>query len=130
MSAIPSVVGFFTADEVPYSERKDGRWLNGFASTEAFKRVQAGYACGNCLAKFSMYMAVCPLCGLRRDVSADVEATPQDWQAFYDQHNYGSGATETRTMEDVLRDLHTSPDVEQIKMSKLKPSKHGRGRPG
>ena len=129
MADLALITGFFTADEVPMNDRVNGQWLNGFASTEAFKRVQAGYACGQCLAKFAMYMAKCPLCGVERDVAADVKATPGLWQSHWDDHNYGSEATVPRTEHEFLHDLHNDPNVEQIKLSKLMPSKHGRGKP-
>ena len=129
MTELALVTGFFTADEVPMSDRVNGQWLNGFASTEAFKRVQAGYACGQCLAKFAMYMAKCPLCGVERDVAADVKANPAGWQEHWTEHHYGSGATVPRTETDFLRDIHNDPSIEQIPLSKLGPVKHGRGRP-
>ena len=130
MSAIPGIAGFYTSTQVPFSERQpNGRMLHGFADREAFDRVMAGYACGQCLAIYTMYFAVCPLCGTKRDVQLDVKAAPQDWQAYFDEHNFGSGATETRTMEDVLRDLHDPANVEQVPLKGLMPSKRGRGRP-
>ncbi len=134
MSAIPGVIGFFTADEVPYNERRGGQWLNGFASTEAYRRVQAGYGCGSCLAKFSVYMPKCPVCGLERDVAADLKPDPGGWQSFYTDHLYGTGdgeggPTRTRTVDEALASIAADPDVENIPLRKLMPSRHGRGRP-
>ncbi len=133
-SYLSMVEGFFTADEVPFNERQDGRWLNGFSSSEAFRRVQAGYGCGNCLAKFSCYMPVCPVCGLQRDVAADLRGDPDGWRAYYADHVNGTGdgqggATRTRTATEFIHDVMGDPNVEQVPVKKLGPSKFGRGRP-
>ncbi len=130
----PGVTGFFTSDEVPLSERQDGRWLNGFTSRAAFARVQAGYACGNCLAKFEMYMAVCPICKMARDVAADLRPDPDNWNAYWGDHLNGTGdgkggATQTRTADEAIAAIFADPDIEQVPLKKLAPPKFGRGRP-
>ncbi len=133
--SFPGVIGFFKADAVPYNERQpDGSDLNGFADAEAFRRVQAGYACGSCLAIFAHYMPVCPVCGLERDVAADLRGDPDGWRTYYDEHMNGTGdgqggATRTRTATEFIHDVMGDPNVEQVPVKKLGPSKFGRGRP-
>jgi hypothetical protein len=106
-----------------------GGYLNAFADPEDIARIAAGYACGNCCAIFSMYTPTCPVCHTTRDVNLDIKGSPADWQAYWDQHNYGSGTTETNTIDDALKAISENPNVEQIPVSKMLPPKWGRGRP-
>ncbi len=116
------------------AQDKGGGWLNAFADPDDIARIAAGYGCGNCCAKFSMYMAVCPVCHTSRDVNLDMKGAPEDWQQYWDQHNYGTGdgmggATVTNTIDDALKAISENPNVEQIPVSKMLPPKWGRGRP-
>ncbi len=135
MTAFPGVIGFMDSNAVPYNERQpDGTWLNGFADSEAFRRVQAGYACGSCLAIFAHYMPVCPVCGLERDVAADLRGDPDGWRSYYDEHMNGTGdgkggPTVARTADEAIASIFKDPDIENVPVKKLGPSKFGRGRP-
>jgi hypothetical protein len=125
----PTVTGFMTPMFVDKARGGRTGYVNAFADPADIERIAAGYACGNCCATFSIYHATCPVCGTTRDVNLDVKKAPADWQAYWDEHNYGSGTTETNTMEDALKAIAESPDVEHIPVQKLSPSKFGRGRP-
>lgn len=56
----------------------NGQTLNGLTE-RGMEMIKDGYACGECLATFDHYTVVCPICGLSRDVMADVQEAPQLW---------------------------------------------------
>lgn len=123
---LPTVTGFLTPIMFEKNHEQGG-YTNAFSELD-ISRIVAGYACGNCCAVFSTFTDVCPICHTTRADQLGVGPAPADWQAFYDEHNYGSGTTQTNTIDDALKAIHESPDVEQIPMSKLKPPRFGRGR--
>jgi hypothetical protein len=96
-----------------------------FSDPEAFERVRLGYSCAGCLARFRTYMPRCPLCGNERDVAADLAETPADIQAYYDEATGPGERTVARPMHETIAELASSPDVEQIPLRKLRPSRWG-----
>lgn len=110
------VVGFL----VPYyTDSATGK--HTFDNPEDFEKVRLGYACAFCLAEFTHYMAVCPLCGNERDVSRDMGETPADLQQYYDAANGPGEKTVARTMPEAIRALMGDSDVEHVPLSQLKP---------
>lgn len=91
-----------------------------------FEKVRQGYACARCLAEFFHYMPSCPVCGLERDIAADLRETPQVWQEHYDERNKPAHKTRVASAKDALDHLAVSPDVERIPLKALRPSKKGR----
>ena len=124
----PIVKGFLTA--IYSSPQPNGRTVHGLSQAD-FDRVMSGYACGECLATFDTYMDPCPVCGLSREIGAQPQADPDNWNAFFDEHLNGSGKTETRTAHEFLRDIQGDPDVEHANLSQLRPGsawrKHRKG---
>lgn len=59
-----------------YSKHDGERWIFGL-SEEDFARVQAGYACENCLEPFTMWVASCPVC--KHENRHDVVPLPREW---------------------------------------------------
>ncbi len=93
-----------------------------------FEMIRLGYACGACLAYFDRYVPVSPACSNERDVARDMAEAPFDWQAFYNEETGPGEKTVANTADQALGILAHSPDVEQIQLDKLKPTKWGRGR--
>ncbi len=89
---------------------------------EDYDRVMAGYACGDCCAVFDTHMGdFCPVCGLSRELGQKPEADPDNWNAFLDEHLNGSGTTQTRTPQEFIRDVMGDQDIEQARLSQLRP---------
>ena len=109
----------------PVFRREDpatGKVLNGL-SQEDFDRVCQGYACPECLAIFTTYLATCPVCRWERNVQNDVEAAPEYWKQHLADRESGyappirrGGLDMDRVIEEIMRD----GSVEHIPMSKLK----------
>src|SRR5436190_24317089 len=97
----PGVVGFATpifTQEL--TEHRDGPLLNG-VSASLHERIEAGYACGHCLALFIFYMATCPVCGNVRDLSRDIQGSPPPlWQQHLDEREHGYEKTEAGSIDD------------------------------
>lgn len=95
--------------------------MNGLARAD-FDKVRLGYACADCLAEFSTYRTVCPICGLERDVAKDIAAPREDWDAHLrERERTDAPATRARTPDEAIRALLGDRDVEHIPLSKLKP---------
>jgi hypothetical protein len=112
------VKGFLVAE---YSDHETGR--HTFANQADFDKVRLGYACAFCLAEFTCYMAVCPLCHNDRDVARDMQETPADLQAHYDEANAPGEKTEARSMADAIAELMGDTDVEHVPLRKLRKSR-------
>lgn len=113
------VIGFGTP--VYSQDLPNGRTMHALNDPDLFQQINEGYACGQCLARFDTYMQVCPVCGLNREKAAEVQTTPDDWNAFYDEHLNGTGKTKTRTPDEFFTDLAADRDVDQTTISALKP---------
>lgn len=124
MSTIP--VGLIRGFLIPtYTDPRTNQ--HTFDSPADFEKVRLGYACACCLAEFTTYMPVCPLCRNERDVAADLRETPADLQAYYDEANGPGERTVARSMEETIRELIGSGEVEQVPLRGLRPSRFGRG---
>lgn len=55
----------------------EGAWTWGLAPDD-FMRIQAGYACGECLEEFSHHVKVCPVC--KNPVVPSFAPTPEEWK--------------------------------------------------
>jgi hypothetical protein len=97
-----------------------------FSSREDFDKVRLGYACACCLAEFTCYMPVCPLCGNERDVHADMRETPADLQAYWDEANGPGERTVARPMHETIEEIvNGQREMERIPLRKLRPSRWG-----
>ena len=105
----------------------DGRTLNGLTE-EGFNMVVAGYACGECLAYFSTFKLICPVCKKMRD-PGEIRSAPQLWvDHLAERYSDEPFVKPEVSIEAALKRVSNDPDVEQIPLAKLRPSKHGRGR--
>jgi hypothetical protein len=102
---------------------RDGRTLNGLTS-EGFKMVMAGYACGECLAMFDRYTLVCPVCGSWHNPEQVVPA-PQLWLDHlaerYADEPYEKPAVVNPF--DAIQQVMENPEVEKIPLQKLREKK-------
>lgn len=110
---------------VPIFRSEDG--LNGLGPAD-FEKVRSGYACANCLAEFDVYTLKCPLCGLERDLAADIQEAPQLWVDDILDHNQDRTPYTTPSHNPFAEGARLPDDIETVSISKLKPSKRGRGR--
>ena|SRR6266542_639434 len=60
-----------------YIDERTG--LAGFGP-EAFQMIVEGYKCAKCWEEFPCYTPVCTVCGLARDLDADIQDLPQHWR--------------------------------------------------
>lgn len=140
MSIYPEIKGFLTPAMVDILP--GGRMLNAFSDPADVDRIEKGYACGNCCASFHTFQLNCPLCNLPTHVTKQREETPAMWQQHVDQRHadiptLGTGKREPvaapvarpRTPDEFLRDIAKDKDIDQVPLSKLRPSRHGRGKP-
>lgn len=117
---------------VPVFQEKapDGRFLNGLDEI-SFAKVRAGYACADCLAEFDKYTAVCPVCGLSRDVEADVKEAPRLWTEHLRERHLDVPAAKPDVINPFaggpLPPDFTLPEMDTVPLSKLRKSKWGRG---
>lgn len=134
------VTGFLTPTYVAIDDY--GRPLNAFSSPEDIKRIQAGYACGDCCATFASFQLKCPVCHLPLNVTGQMTDAPADWQSHYDDHNYGGDAIPTlgpggraaldepaptpRTIDEFIAAVQADSDIDQTSMKGLMPSKKHR----
>jgi len=117
------VKGFLTP--VFIGEGPDGRELSGL-DAESFRLVVEGYACAKCLALFDTYTITCPVCGLTRDLERDLLEAPSLWQEHIDERNRDTPSARARVNPaEAIRLAGLNPDVEQVKLSQLKPSRRG-----
>ena len=85
----PSTIRGFLVPEFSEEVRgPDGRLRHNHGLTrEAFDEVVQGYACGECLARFTVPLAVCPLCGISTLETRAVQDTPPLWQQHLDERH-------------------------------------------
>lgn len=121
-AAIRSAVKGFLVAEL----HDEATGMSGLRPAE-FEKVRQGYACARCLAEFFHYMAVCPVCGLERDIAADIRAAPQPWLDRDKELAKPTHKTRVATAEDALAHLALPANAEQIPLKGLRPSKWGRG---
>jgi hypothetical protein len=119
LSRIEGITGFLT----PLAQQADeqGRVVNIFGSAEDVKRIEAGYACGNCCATFDRFRLDCPLCRQPTHVTRERRAPDPEIAAFYRDHVAGVDTNERRSANEALYGISADPDVEQIPLSKLTP---------
>ena len=121
----PGVLGFLTPAMV--ERLPNGQMLNAFTNPEDVHRIEQSYACGNCCAIFDGFRLDCPICKKPTHVTKQRQVVPQEW-ADYVKGREGDGApTPMRTFDDAMRDVLGDGDVDHVNLSKLKPSKWGRG---
>ena len=124
IDALNSVIDGFMVPIFREEDPSTGRLLNGLGP-EDYRRVVDGYGCADCLAKFRVYTAACPLCGWTRNIQNDVESAPGYWlQHLEDRANPDWGVTYPTTqakIEQALADIHADRDVEHTTLKKLKP---------
>lgn len=59
-----------------YSKWDGSRWIFGL-NEDDFMKVQAGYACGNCLEDYhGKWLPKCPVCGA---TAQHVDELPREW---------------------------------------------------
>lgn len=122
---------------------EEGTGRSGLGPVD-FGKVRDGYACAQCLCEYTTYLVTCPVCGWQRDLARDLEAPPEIWvdnlrehdriqreaQAErFDRHgNLVAGRAEgaPATFEDLMRRVNADPNIDQVPMSKLRPSRKGR----
>jgi hypothetical protein len=119
LGRIAGVTGFLT----PLAQDKDGqgRVINIFGSAEHVKRIEAGYACGNCCATFDRMMLDCPLCQQPTHVTRQRLEPSPEIAAYYREHATGIDTNKRRTADEALYGISRDPDVEQVPLSKLTP---------
>ncbi len=113
------------------STNRNGPVRNGISDPKLLDRIAAGYACAQCLALFTMYVVRCPVCGLERNVAADIEAkAPALWQAHLDEREKGYEKTVPGTIDDIGERIKAG-EMEDIPLSKLhyNPQRRKAGRP-
>jgi hypothetical protein len=124
-----TVTGFLTPTYT--RELPSGRHLHAFTSAEDVERIAQGFACGECCAKFSTFTETCPVCRISRADFGRIEDPPEEWQQFFDEHLGGCGKTQTRTSDEFIRDVGRDTDIDQVRLSSLKPGsasrKHRKG---
>jgi hypothetical protein len=138
--AYSEIKGFLTPAMVGVDP--NGRTVNAFERIEDFDKVRKGYACGNCCAEFRRFMLECPVCHQPTDVHGQWVRTPEEWQAYVDQRHapIGTAGPDGRPLGELPLQARSSrsPDEffravgqtqETVRLSQLKPTKWGRGRP-
>ena len=89
------------------------RPLNGLG-LEDFRRVQAGYGCPDCLAKFKTYLVKCPVCGLERDVYSDMQAPPELWvDHLKERHRNDGEKTKPLGFDEFMAEVARDPNIER-----------------
>lgn len=86
-----------------------------------FQKVVDGYACSNCLAEFWTYTFKCPLCGLQRNLQADIKATPQEWLDHL--HERENPSEKAPVVNPLAAGLALPDDLETIPAGKLRNTK-------
>ena len=107
-----SIRGFI----VPIFSEKlpDGTTLNGVTDRE-MQMIAEGYACGECMAIFSHYTVTCPVCGLSRDVTADVQSAPQLWlDHLADRAREDAPATRSLSFDEAMGGAMKNADVTEL----------------
>jgi hypothetical protein len=125
------VVGFL---EPEFSlQLPNGQTLNGLTE-RGVEMIRDGYACGECLAIFRHYTVTCPVCGLSRDVMADVQEAPQLWLDHIHERNREDLPDKPEVVNPfqamsplkALDYVHRDPNVEQIPIEKLRKKRRGK----
>jgi|RhiMethySRZTD1v2_1073278.scaffolds.fasta_scaffold02703_17 hypothetical protein len=103
-----------------------GRTLNGVTS-EGFKMIQDGYACGECLAMFDRFTLLCPACKTWREIGAVPQQAPQLWldhiEERYADIPYEKPAVvnpfDPGSMDAAIASVLKSPDVDTVTTRQL-----------
>ncbi len=121
----PAVSGFLC----PAMQTDNGRGgvLNVFTDIDDVRRIEAGHACGNCCATFYSFQLVCPVCKKHLDVTRARQDAPQDLRDYVKGRGPEASPFRGASFDDAMADVLSDPDVENVRMSQLKPSKWGRG---
>lgn len=108
---------------------ENGTRLNGLTAG-GIAMIRAGYACGECLAMFDRYTVKCPVCGLTRDVAADLIDPPQLWlDHLSDRYNDDAPATPPIVPHKAIEAALSGDQMEEtIPVHKLVPSKKKKAR--
>jgi hypothetical protein len=114
---------------VPVFEDTDpttGQKLHGL-SVEDFEKVAQGYGCPACLAEYTTYLVRCPVCGYERDVGVDIQRAPEHWQQHLEDRasGYQAPIPNAFDIDEHLARVGQDPNVEQIPLKKLKPTRRG-----
>ena len=121
---VEGIIGFLTPHMVEATP--GGGVLNAFSDPADIDRIQKGYACGNCCAVFDGFRLDCPLCRQPTEVARRDAPAPQVWADHVREREHGDTATGTRSIDEFLRALAADKDVDQVPLSRLKPSRWGR----
>ncbi len=121
----PAVSGFLC----PAMQVDNGRGgvMNVFTDIEDVRKVEAGYACGNCCATFYSFQLICPVCKQHMEVTSGRQDAPQDLRDYVKGRGPEGQYAKPLTFDDAMGDVLSDPDVDHVTMKQLKPSKWGRG---
>lgn len=127
----PGVVGFLTPVFSEDVRGPDGVLRQNHAFTRVgYDKIRNGYACGNCLAEFVTVLVTCPVCGANIVDVGQPGKTPEDWQAYFDERNLSIDEVEQRaaeqlpaTFDSFMERVMADPDIEQISVKSLMPSR-------
>jgi hypothetical protein len=121
LSRIEGVIGFLTPLAQDSDER--GRVINIFGSADDVRRIEAGYACGNCCAIFDRFRLDCPLCLRPTHVTRQRLDPSPEIAAYYRDHVDGVDELDgrRRSADEALHGIAADPEIEQIPLSKLTP---------
>jgi len=101
-----------------------GRLLRAGLSAEDFERVRLGYACPECLVRFRTYLTRCPVCGHERDLGRDIVEAAEGWKDHLKTRAEAEQgllpAEKPPSMDKVLYEIASDPDVEHAPVRKLK----------
>lgn len=106
--------------------RPDGSMQNAFGDERTLRAFATGYGCGNCCAMFRTFLLECPVCKQPTDVSGWATTAPEGWQEHVDARSTAA-PTARRTFDDAMGQVLADSDVENVKLSQLKKSRHGAG---
>jgi len=107
----------------------NGQMLNAFTDPRDVDMIEKSYACGNCCAIFDGFRLDCPVCKKPTHVTKQRQQVPQDWADYIKGREGDATPIPVRTFDDAMKDVRADTDVDHVRLSQLKPSKWGRGRP-
>jgi hypothetical protein len=106
-----------------------GKLRRAALSAEDFERVRLGYACPECLVRFRTYLTSCPVCGHKRDLGRDIVEAAQEWKDHLRTRALAEQGLLPReglpSMDKLLDEIASDPDVEHAPVRKLKPRRRG-----